>query len=606
MCSTRSKKSGAHPAPGPTHSLSSSTQILLGAVGTAVVFGSLYKAYDVVNGNTRKLVDTRPENLPRFCLSEVRKHDAQSKNIWVTHEDKVYDITDWVEAHPGGDIILRAAGTSIEPYWDIFSIHKTSYAREVLAQYLIGYVDIEDLGPDGKPVSSEVEDPFADDPVRDFRLHTVSAKPRSAEAPLDDLTDHFLTPTRTFFIRNHMWVPSVDQVDKHECVVELPDGSQKTYSVAELKSKFKNHRITAALQCSGNRRSHMTAVKQTNGLQWGVGAISNAEWEGVKLSDVLADAAGADPKFPSGSWNQEALFGDAKHVWFSGLEAYGASIPLATAFDPRSDVLLAFGMNGEPLPRDHGSPLRALVPGHVAARSVKFLSKITVAEEESPTQWQRRDYKCFGPNQVKDLDWDSAPAIQEMPVTSAITRVTIDSPRRWKVNGETGGTKVNIIKHEASSDDKDAKPSRINLRGYGYSGGGREIVRVDISLDGGQTWGQARLLDNCNTRHATAKAAGEEQSCKGSKYWAWKRWEFDADIPDGKQETSNLILLCKATDDSYNTQPQEFSSIYNPRGNLACAWHKLTVSMEGKDEEKRKIEHEQDVGGEGKEKKIMV
>ena len=100
---------------------------------------------------------------------------------------------------------------------------------------------------------------------------------------------------------------------------------------------------------------------------------------------------------------------------------YGASIPIGKAMDPRADVILAYEMNGEPISCDHGYPIRAIVPGVVGARNVKWLGKIIISKEESPSQWQRGDYKGFSPS----VDWDTvdfskAPAIQEMPVISAI------------------------------------------------------------------------------------------------------------------------------------------------------------------------------------------
>ena len=89
------------------------------------------------------------------------------------------------------------------------------------------------------------------------------------------------------------------------------------------------------------------------------------------------------------------------HAQFVGAEAYGASIPITKAGDPRGDCLLAWSMNGEPLPADHGAPLRVIAPGHVAARSVKWVQSVTVSDEESTSQWQRRDYKLPGPNVVR-------------------------------------------------------------------------------------------------------------------------------------------------------------------------------------------------------------
>ncbi|OLN96938.1 Sulfite oxidase 2 [Colletotrichum chlorophyti] len=495
--------------------------------------------------------DDRDPTLPRFSLAEVRKHDAKSGSPWVTQGDKVYDITDWVGAHPGGDVILRAAGGSIDPYWDIFTIHKSPHVYEILNQYLIGFIDSHDL-VDGKPAAQEIEDPFKHDPNRDPRLITLTPKPRNAETPLEALADSYLTPNELFYVRNHMWVPQVDDTSDYTLKIELLDGTIKEYSLNDLKTKFKPTTIVAVLQCSGNRRSDMTRnARKTNGLQWNVGAISCAEWQGVKLSDVLADA---------GLPVQQAMTGDteAKHIQFTALEAYGASIPIESALDPRGDVLLAYSMNGKPLPRDHGYPLRALVPGHVAARSVKWLNQITISDEESHSQWQRKDYKCFGPNETSP-DWDRAAPIQEMPITSAITTVRL---------GDWAST--NDAQSKEQSSNREGR--KASLKGYAYSGGGRRIVRVDVSLDNGKTWDQAELLEEPGT---PPKA--------GHKSWAWKRWRYDGVVPlneEGEGGKKCSTLLVKATDEAYNSQPESYEAIYNQRGNLANAWHRLKICSE--------------------------
>ena len=505
--------------------------------------------------------DDRDPSKPRFRLSEIRKHGPNSDSPWVTRGDKVYDITDWVKAHPGGEVILRAAGGSIDPYWDIFSIHKTQYVYDILDQYLIGLVHSDDL-INGEPARDQIEDPFANDPRRDARLIALTAKPQNAEPPRDALSADFLTPSSLFYVRNHMWVPTVEgDGEKHTLTVELMDGTEKTYTLADLRRNFKTHRVTATLQCSGNRRKDMTQhARPTNGLQWDVGAISCAEWEGVRLADVLADAGFAV---------KDALTDpdcEVKHVQFAGLEAYGASIPLGTAIDPRGDVILAFAMNGKPLPRDHGFPLRALVPGHVAARSVKWLTRISLSDEESQSQWQRRDYKSFGPNEGANPDWEKAPAIQEMPITSAITSVRLgdsaDRVPRMAARGE----------HR----QEEALQRTAFVQGYAYAGGGREIRRVDISLDNGRTWDQAELIDDCRNKDGTA--------CFGHKTWTWKRWRYSGvasfpSSPDGGKTCTTVLV--KATDDAYNTQPEHHESIYNVRGNLANAWHRLQICAGG-------------------------
>ncbi|KAL7807496.1 Oxidoreductase, molybdopterin-binding domain-containing protein [Trichoderma aethiopicum] len=563
---------------------------LLASIGLASLAYALYRtppaAFDAAaalhsedDGYARAAThDDR--DLPRFRMSEIRKHDAKSPHPWVTYGDKVYDITEWIAAHPGGPVILRAAGGSIEPYWNIFTIHKNQYVYDILNQYLIGYVHQADL-VDGKPAQEAIEDPFADDPVRHPDLIVRTSKPCNAETPGQALSAQFITPNELFYVRNHMWVPKVspDEAEAHVLTVELPDGTTKEYTLHDIKTRFAKRKVTAVLQCSGNRRSHMSrgSGRPTNGLQWEAGAISNATWEGVLLADILADAGFDAATVRDGT-------SEAQHVQFSGMEAYGSSIPIRKAVDPQGDVLLAYGMNGQPLPRDHGYPLRSIVPGHVAARSVKWLNHITLSDEESPSQWQRKDYKCFGPNQTK-VDWESAPAIQELPVQSAITGVKLGD---WKKPGES------------TSSDSPAK--EVALDGYAYSGGGRSVIRVDVSLDDGKTWSQADLLP-------------DEAPKFDGKAWSWKRWTFNGAIPleifrtpedavasHDADEDKNTIrrgtarrsdheegghnskgnrrcttVAIKATDEAYNTQPESHAATWNFRGNLATAWHRVQV-----------------------------
>jgi sulfite oxidase len=463
-------------------------------------------------------------------LSEVRKHGRDAKEIWVVRGVRVYDVTEWLPNHPGGDVMLRAAGGSVDTYWKIFTIHKKQDVYDILEQYFIGELDPRDL-VDGQIPSDDIEDPFVNDPKRNLNLCFHTERPCNAETPCSDLGT-YITSNSSFYVRNHLWVPEASD-ESHKLTVELIDGTEKEYTIGELKSKFKEVKVTATLQCSGNRRKHMTEESRaTNGLQWDVGAIGNAEWGGVRLRDVLADAGVPVDDVPDD---------DTKHAQFMGAEAYGASIPIEKAVDKRGDVILAYSMNGEPLPADHGYPLRVLVPGTVAARSVKWVNKITMSDEESWSQWQRKDYKCFGPNEGTNPDWDRARSIQEMPVQSAITSlhdISPHSPEDRKL--------VQVYGLEEDS---------IVVEGYAFSGGGREILRVDISADDGRTWNQADLLP---------------ADSKGAKSWAWKRWRFA--LP--KRQAGRWFVV-KAVDEAYNTQPDSYEPTYNFRGNLTSAWHRV-------------------------------
>ena len=460
-----------------------------------------------------------------FRLSEVSSHDKDSETPWVIKGKNVYDITDWIAGHPGGTIILGAAGGSIDPYWDIFSVHKKQEVYDILESMLIGHVDPQDL-VDGQIPLDRIKDPFIHDPTRDQRLIVLTNKPMNAESPTS-LLSTFLTPVNIFFVRNHFWVPQITE-EEHKLVIELDDGAERQYTVADLRKNFKQHKITATLQCSGNRRAHMTRGSQpTNGLQWEAGAIGNAHWTGPRLRDVLADAG----------FNVSDPPHEVQHVHFVGAEAYGVSIPLSTALDPRGDVILACEMNGKDLTPDHGFPLRVVTPGHAAARSVKWVNRIVVSEEESTSQWQKRDYKCFGPNDTERPKWEMAPAIQETPVQSAITRMF-----RGKVDGEV---------------------KTVVIEGYAFSGGGRKIIRVDVSTDDGHTWNQAEMnVDSVND---------------GIRDWSWKRWRYT--VPE--QKLLGATVVVKAVDSSYNGQPEHHNATYNKRGHLTAAWHRVKYDPQG-------------------------
>ncbi|KAK5465506.1 hypothetical protein LTS15_002069 [Exophiala xenobiotica] len=134
---------------------------------------------------------------------KVKEHGPKSEAPWVVYEDKVYDITDWILAHPGGETIRRAAGGSIQPYWDICSIHKAQYVRDILDQYVVGRLHDDDL-VDGRPIHDQIQDPFSADPEQDTRMKILTRRPCNAETPGDGLADSCLTPNETFYIRNYM------------------------------------------------------------------------------------------------------------------------------------------------------------------------------------------------------------------------------------------------------------------------------------------------------------------------------------------------------------------------------------------------------------------
>lgn len=215
-----------------------------------------------------------------------------------------------------------------------------------------------------------------------------------------------------FYVRNHLPVPDIKEQD-YTLEVSGLGVKTKKFTLKDLK-KFPKHSVKAALQCAGNRRSEMVQVKPVKGLRWNHAAIGNAKWSGARLQDVLkACGYKGHP--------------EVEHVQFEGYDTgpdgmpYGGSVPAHKVFDPSREVLLAYEMNDKELSRDHGYPVRVIIPGVVGARNVKWLSKIILSDEESYSFWQTSDYKGFNPSTDWDtVDFSASPAIQDLPVNSAI------------------------------------------------------------------------------------------------------------------------------------------------------------------------------------------
>eukprot|EP00191_Tetraselmis_sp_GSL018_P024677 CAMPEP_0177625942 /NCGR_PEP_ID=MMETSP0419_2-20121207/30380_1 /TAXON_ID=582737 /ORGANISM="Tetraselmis sp., Strain GSL018" /LENGTH=475 /DNA_ID=CAMNT_0019126945 /DNA_START=25 /DNA_END=1448 /DNA_ORIENTATION=- len=378
------------------------------------------------------------KRLPTIRKSEVARHTTKDTGIWVTYLDGVYDVTEFVDMHPGGNKILLAAGKSIAPYWAMYAVHKTPETREILEEYRIGNL------PPEEAEAEVATSAYANEPERSPRLRVLTTTPFNGETPAEVLEREDITPNELHFKRHHLPVPLVED-EAYELTVG-GDLEGMTLSLEDLR-RFPKHTVRATLQCSGNRRTEMAAARRkglppVRGLPWHSGALSTAEWSGARLRDVLL-AAGVSEDSPNCPFIFVGLDTGATG------ERYEASIPIEKAMSVYGDVLLAYEMNGEPLPRDHGYPVRAIVPGTTAARSVKWVYQVLASDEECTGFWQQNDYKAFCPSQDPNtVDWSSAPAMQEFPVTSFIT-----SPR--------------------SGDKIPPGQKEIEIKGIAIAGGGR-------------------------------------------------------------------------------------------------------------------------------------
>lgn len=219
------------------------------------------------------------------------------------------------------------------------------------------------------------------------------------------------------------------------------------------------------MECAGNRRADMSKLRETEGIPWSDATISNCHYSGVKVSDVLEKVG--------------LKRGTGLHVVFTNHSPveedneFASSIPIEKALAP--DTILAYEMNNEPLTRDHGYPVRLIVPGYAGARSVKWLDTITVQEQETDNFYMTRDYKVL-PEDVKDRDrddmdkvWEETPPLQAMSVQSAIC-----SPKSGETVESSDGT--------------------IEVMGYAVTGEDGPIKAVHISADEGKTWQDAEIV----------------------------------------------------------------------------------------------------------------
>merc|ERR1719502_297870 len=227
-----------------------------------------------------------------------------------------------------------------------------------------------------------------------------------------------ITAKGLHYRRQHTPVPVVDE-QAYRVNIGMEGGDMKQFSLVDLCNGYKEKELVVTFMCTGNRRSEFNTEKdgETMGLPWKNGSISTARWSGCSLTEVMK-SAGIDASAQDQGYH---------FLTFYGLEKYHVSIPISKLFQRNGDCSLVWKMNGETLPRDHGFPLRVIIPGFVGARSVKWIDKIVVTKHECDGMHQTGiAYKQLGPNKkalasVSKGYIESLPPIDHVPVTSAVT-----------------------------------------------------------------------------------------------------------------------------------------------------------------------------------------
>ncbi|PXF50055.1 Nitrate reductase [NADH] [Gracilariopsis chorda] len=349
--------------------------------------------------------------------------------------------------------------------------------------------------------------------------------PFNCEPPISQLLDQgFFTPISLHYVRNHGKAPNLDW-NTHRITISGLVKNPITITMDELVA-LPSVTLPVTLVCAGNRRKEENMIKQTIGFSWGCAAHACNLWTGVRLSDLLELAQIDKSK--------------AAHVCFAGVEkeglpngTYGTSIDIATALDPYGEVLIAYEQNHTRLHPDHGFPVRVVIPGWIGGRMVKWLDSIVVTDKPSENYYHFFDNRIMPPHVDAELakseGWWYKPEylFNQLNINSAIV---------YPANGErlqlTGA-------------------GVYTIRGYAYSGGGRKVTRVEVSIDGGITWELCKL-DYPEERFSHAPKFG--------KYYCWMFWEYTIDnfklfsIAAGSGE-----IRCRAWDEANNTQPKDIT-----------------------------------------------
>jgi DMSO/TMAO reductase YedYZ molybdopterin-dependent catalytic subunit len=342
------------------------------------------------------------------------------------------------------------------------------------------------------------------------KMRVMTEKPLNAETPIPSLRS-WITANSVFFDRNQGEIPDNISLTDWQLLVE---GEVEIPRPVSFEQIIRMPKAIAAvtLECSGNGRSLLR--EKASGNPWTIGGVSNAVWGGVWLRDVLKPCR-LTPK--------------AKYVAFEGLDRplgsagvkFVRSIPIDKAM---TSTLLAYEMNGEPLPMKHGFPLRALALGWTGANCIKWLCRIILMERPYEGFYMDKVYRVFG----KGQDPKSGTVVTGMKLKSIVTQ-----PLR----------------------DETLAAGPITILGAAYAGEA-EVRTVEVSMDGGKTWTEAEFL-------------GPHER------FAWRQWQYAWEA----KEAGEFTILSRATDAAGRRQPMTAEWNFLGYGNNGIQEHAVTVRI---------------------------
>lgn len=326
--------------------------------------------------------------------------------------------------------------------------------------------------------------------------------------PAIGLLDQPVTPVDAFFIRNNGALPEIDSSREWTLTLDGEVERPGVWTLDELRRSFETVTETAVLECAGNGRSLFSPA--TDGLPWRLGAVGCARWTGIRLKDLL-EHAGVKPGAV-----YTAHHAPDRQIKDETRAALSRGLPIAKALS--DEVLLAFAMNDEPLPRLHGGPLRVVAPGYPGSAWQKWLTGITIRPVEHDGEKMRgTDYRM-----------PVRPVLPGEPIDESLFEVITDMPVKSLITAPVEGFIVTA-------------GEEIAVRGFTWSGA-VPVAGVKVSGDGGESWREAELEP-------------------GEGPFAWRRFRASFKV----EHAGPLTIIAQAHDEAGNVQPLR-EAPWNPRG----------------------------------------
>lgn len=327
-----------------------------------------------------------------------------------------------------------------------------------------------------------------------------------------------ITPTNQLYIRNNLPAPDASIIADRDGWAVSIEGvkNPRTLKVKDLKSMGLETTVMV-LQCSGNGRGLFP--NKPSGTPWQVGAAGCVVWSGVPVRAVVEALGGVNEGMPY-------MTGTGGEKLPEGIDPKSVMVERSVPMKAMADALLAWEMNGEPIPLAHGGPLRLIVPGYTGVNNVKYIKRLAFTAEQTDAAIQKTGYRISPPGQKGD---PSHPSVWEM------------GPKSW----------INSPAPESGP----LAAGSVQIKGVAF-GGINAVKSVEVSIDGGKTWKQARLVGPDMGRYA------------------WRQFVVPATLEPGTH-----TIACMVVDAEGNRQPE--GRVENAGGYNNNSWrdHSLTISV---------------------------